>query len=187
MTNRIATYLKTLVLTLVPMAILASCSFKEEKIDPNANLEWQKKNITSDFEALNKHVFGPKCLGCHKTGTSQNHYVDLSSYDKVMNGPVFPPLVVPGNPGQSSLYDAIRSGRMPKGESLSSHEIDMVFEWIKKGAPQFPGDPGGGGNGGNSCQEGEPGCEDICIDEFEPQCEESDEPTCEPDEPDCDD
>lgn len=81
-----------------------------------------------------------------------------------MNSPVFPPLVLPGNPEGSGLYTTVAGGRMPKDNpALSKMEIDAIYTWIKNGAKEFedqplpsptptPGEPG--------CEPGEPGCDD---------------------------
>ena len=170
------------------LLLVSSCSFKEEKINSNRDLEWMRKNITSDFKTLNKYVFVPKCLDCHATATTTNHRISIASYENIINSRAFPPLVVKNNPKKSSLYLAVSSGRMPKNGKLSDYEVQMIYEWIRKGAPKTGN--GGGGNGGDgnqSCLEGEPGCDDICSDPLEPQCKMIDEPTCEPDEPDCGD
>jgi hypothetical protein len=53
----------------------------------------------------------------------------LSSYNGIVKG------VVPGDPDNSQIVRAIRSGSMPKKRSkLSQAEIDLVAEWTKNGA-----------------------------------------------------
>lgn len=145
-----------------------------------------EKALAANFGAINSLIIQPKCLSCHKTGSSNNHYVNLSSYESILKSNVFPPLIVPGNPEQSSLYTSIRDGRMPKRSSkLSNRYAKVLFDWISKGAKKVP-DAGGGDDdddGGEDddlppdCEPDEPGCGDG-----------GDEPpSCDPDEPGCGD
>jgi hypothetical protein len=42
--------------------------------------------------------------------------------------------IVPNDLGQSSLYDSLKSGRMPPGGKLTQAEIDTIGTWITDGA-----------------------------------------------------
>lgn len=76
-------------------------------------------------------IFNKACLPCHGA-QSMSGGVDLSSYNAVVAGRGS---VVKGNPDESSIVRAIRTGRMPKGRGkLPQTEIDTIVNWIKAGA-----------------------------------------------------
>lgn len=163
--------------------LLSACSFRYEKIDPESEKKRLSKLVRADFRSLNQYVIKPKCVRCHTEPTQNNHHIVLINYQTIINSTVFPPLVVPGKPEQSSLYTAMASGRMPKDSGqMPEHVIKMVFEWIKAGAPEA-------GTGPNQpCEENDPNCgggSPGCEPE-EPGCgDEGGEPICQPDEPGC--
>ncbi len=77
------------------------------------------------------------CLGCH------NHELDDGDIsfedratllkDRKSGGPA----VVPGKPEESALVRAIRHNgevQMPPGQKLSSRDIAILTDWIKRGA-----------------------------------------------------
>jgi hypothetical protein len=87
---------------------------------------------------LDKH-----CKSCHLPG--QAGYVvsgfELASYESLMKGTQFGPVVLPGDPLTSVLVMLIEgrvdpSLRMPHGEAqpLSKAEIDTVRNWVEQGA-----------------------------------------------------
>ena len=91
------------------------------------------------------------CLSCHdeKSEGYLNSGFSLESYDAVMKGTKFGPVVVAGSPESSSLYlvvahktapeihmpphtdDALAEGR---GISLTDEQIETVRLWIAQGA-----------------------------------------------------
>ncbi len=85
-------------------------------------------------------IFNTTCLDCHFQNGSAN--LDLTSYEALMsaksnNGPV----VVPGRPDESLLFEKISEPqpslgeRMPLGRSpLPDSEINMIETWIYEGA-----------------------------------------------------
>ena len=91
------------------------------------------------------------CLQCHDRASEGflNSGFSLDSYDAVMKGTKFGPVVVAGSPESSSLYlvvahktapeihmpphtdDALAEGR---GVSLTEKQIEVVRLWIEQGA-----------------------------------------------------
>ena len=78
------------------------------------------------------------CLGCH------NHELDDGSIsfenratlltERTIGGAA----MIPGKPEESPLIRAIRHNgdiRMPPGKKLSSRDIAILTEWIRRGAP----------------------------------------------------
>lgn len=121
--------------------------------------------LPDNFTFVEDEIIKKRCLNCHLTGNGTNHGIDLSSYQAITESEVFPPLVIPGKPEESSLYTSLKTGRMPKGsQKLSDREIEGVFKWIKAGAKNRDGtapkpkEPGGEPTGG-SCAPDEPGCD----------------------------
>ena len=44
------------------------------------------------------------------------------------------PIIVPGNPEGSHLYESVENGSMPAGSSLTDQEIGVIRAWIEAGA-----------------------------------------------------
>ena len=83
-----------------------------------------------------------RCLECHQKGGpgTEASGLDMSSYEGLMKGTKYGPMVVPGDPDTSNLMRMIdhkvdKSIHMPHGKKkLSSCDIDMFRRWIKQGA-----------------------------------------------------
>jgi hypothetical protein len=82
------------------------------------------------------------CTECHLkggAGTEASGFI-TESYESVMKGTKFGPVVVAGDPLSSSLYRLVAgkvdpSIRMPHGKkSLSMEEIRTIEKWIEQGA-----------------------------------------------------
>lgn len=69
--------------------------------------------------------------GCHDAITHQEG-LNVTTYESLMNGD----FVVPGDPGESELYDVIVDGEMPQSPypHLSSEEAQLIYNWIQQGA-----------------------------------------------------
>ena len=86
---------------------------------------------------LDKH-----CLECHVPGQQGQEAsgFDLTSYDTLMKGGKFGPLVKPGDAFTSALNMLVegrvdKSIRMPHGrQKLSEHELEMLKLWVNQGA-----------------------------------------------------
>ncbi|OQW47628.1 MAG: hypothetical protein A4S09_15055 [Proteobacteria bacterium SG_bin7] len=107
--------------------------------------------MPANFKTINLSIFETRCVECHGPNKKANN-VDLSSYEKIMSKDIFPPLVIPGNPERSSLYQSVFRNdefTMPKGrQRLSNKELQAIYEWIKNGAlkdempkPKKPDEP----------------------------------------------
>ena len=146
---------------------LAGCGPKHEVLVDD-EVEQSDLSLVG-FESIHKNIIVKKCLSCHNSAQSP-HGINLSSYETIINSPVFPPLVYPGDPLGSSLFDSVLSGRMPpQSEPLSFFEKQAVFEWIRLGA--LSSEVGGDNDTGDSSEPVEP--------------PDDPDPNCEPDEP-CD-
>jgi hypothetical protein len=87
-------------------------------------------------------IFRGRCIDCHHPG-GQGYEVsglDLSTYEGVMQGTKYGPIVIPGDPDMSNLlwlldWKASPKLRMPHGKKkLSTCDRDAIRHWIKEGA-----------------------------------------------------
>lgn len=184
---------RTFFLALFLMQFVLGCTFRDEKISADEEARQLGKLVDASFPTINQYVIQPKCLRCHSTATPNNHGIDLSSYESMINSPVFPPLIVPGDAVNSSLYTSMLSGDMPKdGRKLPDIVLNRVRDWINNGALKTGKGDGGDDkpcDGGDPdcglppiCEPDEPGCDDICTEPDEPGCKQL---SCEPGEPGC--
>jgi mono/diheme cytochrome c family protein len=83
-----------------------------------------------------------RCSGCHQSGGEgyEKSGLDLTSYEGVMKGTKFGPMVIPGDPRMSNLmllldHRAAPQIRMPHNRrQLSSCDRDAIRAWIREGA-----------------------------------------------------
>jgi mono/diheme cytochrome c family protein len=83
-----------------------------------------------------------RCAGCHEAGGEgfEKSGVDLTTYDGVMKGTRFGPMVIAGDPESSNLmwlldWKAAPQLRMPHNKKqLSSCDRDAIRTWIREGA-----------------------------------------------------
>lgn len=91
------------------------------------------------FENKIRPIFVESCLGCHG---EQKHKANLrlDSRDGMLTGGDSGPAVVPGNPDESLLIEAVKyeSFEMPPTGKLGEDKIALLREWVAMGAP-FPG------------------------------------------------
>ena len=89
-------------------------------------------------------ILATNCLECHRppngTGYLQTR-LNLETYQSLMQGTVYGPVIVPGNSRQSSLNRLVegRAGaslRMPhqRDQPLTAHEIAILRRWVDQGA-----------------------------------------------------
>ncbi len=85
-----------------------------------------------------RHIFEGKCLDCHGSHLSKpkgrfGYVMDLARVGKN------PKYIVPGNPGESELYQMVLHKEMPGEDSsidpLTAEELKTVERWIMLGAP----------------------------------------------------
>jgi len=77
-------------------------------------------------------IFQANCIGCHGADR-QAAGLDLSNYASIMNTS---PAIVPNDPNNSAVLQAVIQGLMPRGgQPLSQQEIQTITDWINAGAP----------------------------------------------------
>ena len=80
-------------------------------------------------------VFEAKCLRCHNAKVRKAD-LDLSTHASLLKGGESGPVVVPGKPEESALYEAVHEGRMPadKKGRLTTEQVESIRLWIEGGA-----------------------------------------------------
>ena len=87
-------------------------------------------------------IFKGRCVGCHAAGQEgfEKSGLDLTSYEGVMKGTKFGPMVVPKDPDGSNLiwlldWRGSPATRMPHGKKkLSTCDRSAIRTWIREGA-----------------------------------------------------
>ncbi|EJW12679.1 hypothetical protein A33M_1830 [Rhodovulum sp. PH10] len=88
-------------------------------------------------------IFKGRCIECHAPGGAgyEASGLDLRTYEGVMKGTKFGPMVVAGDASASSLMALLDwrvkpEIRMPHGKKkLSTCDRDTIRRWIEEGAP----------------------------------------------------
>lgn len=85
-------------------------------------------------------IFRGWCVSCHQPGGDgyKASGLDLTSYDGLMKGTKFGPMVIPGKPDDSNLIVLIEGDakiRMPFGhKALPNCLLQNIWTWIFQGA-----------------------------------------------------
>ena len=115
------------------LIIVSSCNQGRSPLKTDATFR-ELDLVQANFESISQKIIGPKCLLCH-TGPQSPHGIDLSGYRAIVQNSLFPPLVVPFKPEESSFYLSVKSGEMPrKFGGLSETELEAIYNWILNGA-----------------------------------------------------
>lgn len=100
--------------------------------DPGDGGEQDPIGSPIGFAEVRENVIAKgNCLMCH-SGNTPAAGIKLSDYETIM---AQPGLVVAGDPENSRMYQAVKSGRMPKfGGPLPKESVDLLEQWIVEGA-----------------------------------------------------
>jgi mono/diheme cytochrome c family protein len=87
-------------------------------------------------------IFKDQCAACHTPGGEGTTAsgLDLTTYDGIMKGTKYGPMIIPGNPDYSNLmwlldWKASPQLRMPHGkQQLPVAQRDTIRTWIRQGA-----------------------------------------------------
>ena len=88
------------------------------------------------FEEKVRPLFVKNCLGCHNDEAKMSG-LSLASRESAMLGGGRGSAVIPGQPDQSLLIQAVRRAgelKMPPGGPLERHEVTALTEWVRSGA-----------------------------------------------------
>lgn len=94
------------------------------------------------YQADVKPILDANCVSCHVPGGAgyEKTGLQLDSYDAIMKGTQFGPVVVAGSSVSSTLYRVISgqadpSIRMPHGQgALPEKDVSTIGSWIDQGA-----------------------------------------------------
>ncbi len=78
-----------------------------------------------------------RCLPCHNDQL-KNGELSFLSGEGLLKGGSRGPALVPGKPDQSLLIQSLRHDgdlQMPPGPKLPPREIQILTEWVRRGAP----------------------------------------------------
>ncbi|MGA7178535.1 MAG: c-type cytochrome domain-containing protein [Thiobacillaceae bacterium] len=123
--------MKALYVTMAGAVVaLAACGHKE------------KVAASVSFANQVKPILDQNCIECHKAAGQgyAKSGLRLDSYESLMAGTKFGPVIKPGSSISSSLYllvagKADPSIRMPHGKApLSSESVELIKDWIDQGA-----------------------------------------------------
>jgi hypothetical protein len=112
----------------IGLEILGSSGDSGDQSDPIA-IEFFEKSV--------RPILVSRCQGCHGAKT-QKGGLRLDGRAAVIAGGSTGPAVVPGNPKDSLLVDAINYGepyQMPPKSKLPEAEIATLTDWVKRGLP----------------------------------------------------
>ena len=89
-------------------------------------------------------IFVDKCIDCHSPPYGEGYAktgLDLRSYESLMKGSVYGPVIVPGNSKKSPLNMLVegRAGDLSRvlkrqHDPMTDEEIKMIRLWVKQGA-----------------------------------------------------
>jgi cytochrome c553 len=114
---------------IVPALSLAANPAPGEAKPDRADVEFFEKSI--------RPILVARCLSCHGA-EKQKGELRLDGRSAILTGGSTGPAVVPGNPKESLLVDAINYGdtvQMPPKSKLPPDEIATLTDWVKRGAP----------------------------------------------------
>src|SRR5438552_1275989 len=87
------------------------------------------------FETTALPVFRARCIMCH-SGSAPQAGLDLQTAESALKGGKSGPVIKPGAPARSLLFERVVSKSMPPGpDKLTESEIAAIRGWIEKAAP----------------------------------------------------
>ena len=96
---------------------------------PGASPAIRQKAATFDGDI--QPIFQANCTGCHGADTRIKE-MNLSSMDGALKGSESGPVIAPGKPDESRLYQLVRDRKMPPGKShLSDDQVASIRSWIE--------------------------------------------------------
>lgn len=89
-------------------------------------------------------IFVDKCIDCHTPPNGEGYKktgLEMNSYETLMEGSIYGPVVVPGNSKTSPLNMLVegRAGNLSlklknKHKPITDHEIEILHLWVEQGA-----------------------------------------------------
>ncbi|RPI86400.1 MAG: hypothetical protein EHM42_05995, partial [Planctomycetaceae bacterium] len=125
------------------LVCLAVCCGGQRAVCADETAAQPSAEDLSFFEQKIRPLMADKCFECHAAdskGVKGGLRVD--SRDALLAGGDSGPAVAPGKPHESLLIEAVsydtESLQMPPRGKLAARDIELLTEWVRRGAP-FPG------------------------------------------------
>jgi hypothetical protein len=80
-------------------------------------------------------MFERSCSACH-SAAARTMGLQTTAFRPLMEGSLNGPVVVPGDPEASKLWQMVGTGKMPLTGALPLEQQQIVYEWIKEGAAE---------------------------------------------------
>lgn len=94
------------------------------------------------FERDIRPILKANCFQCHGEGESLKGGVDLRLRRFMLTNSESGPVLLPGDPAKSVIWQSVSSGKMPKGDrKLSPEAAEKIRRWISLGAPTLRPEP----------------------------------------------
>lgn len=88
-------------------------------------------SLPVDFASAVQPIFTANCIGCHGAETRVKE-LNLAVLEGVLKGSESGPVVVPGKPDDSRLYQLVRDAKMPPGKKhLDERQVASIRSWIE--------------------------------------------------------
>ena len=87
---------------------------------------------TEDIQPL----FQRACIACH-SGVVKQLNLQVTAYGPLMTGSMRGPVVIPGDPDSSVLWQMVDTGKMPLIGQLTGEEKELIRRWIELGALEY--------------------------------------------------
>ena len=79
-------------------------------------------------------ILSKRCLACHNAKTAKGRY-NMETYAGIVKGGESGAAAVPGKPADSTLFEMIADGSMPKdADPLTKEQLATIKKWIETGA-----------------------------------------------------
>jgi mono/diheme cytochrome c family protein len=132
--------MKKRMLTGVALSLAAGAVIGIAATTPSADVCAAETQLSFAEDVL--PIFRGRCMSCHQPGGAgfEKSGLDLTSYEGLMKGTKFGPMVIPRSPDTSNLiwlldWRGKPELRMPHGKKqLSICDRDAIRNWIRQGA-----------------------------------------------------
>jgi nitrate/TMAO reductase-like tetraheme cytochrome c subunit/mono/diheme cytochrome c family protein len=85
------------------------------------------------YDGVMAAIFNANCTSCHGSGGMKG--LNLSTYEGIMTGSSSGPVVIPGDPENSLIYQEL-TGTTPHFAQLTNSQLELLKAWIEAGAPE---------------------------------------------------